>query len=99
MDWREWGGREGELLFVSCRLSWESEFKVWDSCLSSTSLSHITCPKWISKTGPVLLLSALMEINYDLASLCFEKSTSLYFCGNLHPIITVPLSGSNMKAN
>jgi hypothetical protein len=44
-------------------------------------------------------LLALMEINYGLASLCFEKSSALYFCGNLHPIITVALSGSNMKAN
>lgn len=51
IDWRGWGGSEGKLFFVSCSLSWESEFKVWDSCLLSTSLSDITCPKWISKTG------------------------------------------------
>lgn len=56
----------------------------------------------IQRLAQSFALLTLMEINSGLASLCFgkkKKSISLYFCGNLHPIITMILSGRNMKAN
>lgn len=99
MDWREWGGREGELFFVFCRFLWESEFKVWDFCFLSISFFYIICFKWILKIGFVFLFFVFMEINYDFVSLCFEKSIFFYFCGNLYFIIIVFFSGSNMKVN
>lgn len=63
------------------------------------SLGHKVSQVNFQRLAQSFALLTLMEINYGLASECFEKSISLYFCGNLHPIITVVLSGSNMKAN